>query len=77
LEALQLKIYEKIMKSQNCETHNLGILRLPLGSFEVLETKKHFNVVFITRSKVYYRGGESWPPPKSMPYECSESKAKP
>jgi hypothetical protein len=58
LEAPQLEINEKTMKSQNCKTHNLGILRLPLGNLEVLETKKHFNVVFITRSK-YVIGEES------------------
>jgi hypothetical protein len=30
----------------------LGISRLPFGS---LEKKNHFNVVFIERSKIYYR----------------------
>jgi hypothetical protein len=39
LEALQLEIYEKTMKSQNCKTHNLGILRLPLGSLQLFEMK--------------------------------------
>jgi hypothetical protein len=37
---------------QNHRIHNLGILKLPLGSFE---TKKNFNVIFMVKFKVYYK----------------------
>ncbi len=37
---------------QSCNTHNLGISGLPLGS---PKTKSHFNIIHTTRSKVYYK----------------------